>query len=512
MKARFRISKLSLRRFGKRLMKALRLRKGAERAFCLTPGLCLAAAFFAFGAFPPEKASAAEPLTKPFRRVGLFVEAGEGRGEADFAAQEQLARLCAPPPFALSPPLYKAQRANQAIRLIKTSAGEGLGTGFFIRPRLLLTNFHVINGAFDRAGENGENETLFLFSHAQDAELIKVKSVRALDPLYDLALLETERESPYLSLAEKAAEEEDSLFASGYFGGTFQTVRKTGPLKQLDGSFVFPVNWTPYLYFERGGESGSPVLTAEGRVVGAISQNTGNFQAAVNLFHLRGFTENRSGFQCGASGAQDCLESALNFLNKEAETGRLPALYELGQNLLDKAESPEDWERPDSLLRQAAEGGSLMSVYALSFFPQLTQRRYESERLYWLKRAAAAGMTPAARWLADMMQRLSGKEQKKAAAYWMRQAAEGGDSEAQYQLSLLSGNESLKAPEDALSLRERLYWLKQAAENSHVPAVQSLARICYEGRGGLEPDFEGAAYWFKQASDRLRSVRRSFNR
>ena len=506
MKTRFKISKLSLRRFSKRLMKALRLMKAAESAFCLSAGFCFAPVFFAAGAFAGQKASGMAPTAE-----ARAPETSERRRRAGFSNQERLARLCKPPAGALSLLPYEVHRANQAVWSVKNPAeGEDWGaTGFFIGPGLFLINFHVVTYLLNGADETGGVEASFLSHPAQPGAAMKIKAVRALNPSHDLALLETEgREAPYLSLAEKPAEKEDKLFASGYFGQTFQTVRKTGPLKRLDGFLIFPVNRTPFLAFERSGQSGGPVLTAEGRVVGMLAQDLGNHQAAVNLFRLRNFAESQSGLQCGESGAQECFAKALDLLSKEAKEGRPSALYRSGKLIMAGAEDREGLEAPLSLFRQAAENGHIMSALSLSalslFLPPSYDRAGES--LYWLKRAAEAGLAPAQRKLGSGETPWLGLFQRREEEfYWLKQAAEGGESEAQYLLSLMkSPGEIFRSYRDALIFGKNFHWLKRAAENGHFLAVRALALICHEGA------FEGGGYWSKQALKRARLIDPSF--
>ena len=156
------------------------------------------------------------------------------------------------------------------------------GTGFFISPKLFVTNFHVLEGLLKY--ELNFNNTIL--SQKENPNTLNIKQVIVVSALYDLAIIETKETSQhYLKLSEtELLKTDEDLFAISYLlTENFTRVKKTGKINHEDDYFFsFPVNHSA-LY----GASGSPVLNNQGQVIGVFSQALENLIYSIKINHLK---------------------------------------------------------------------------------------------------------------------------------------------------------------------------------------------------------------------------------
>jgi S1-C subfamily serine protease len=164
----------------------------------------------------------------------------------------------APAPVASGTSVSDAMRSVVSVRC-KTS----LGSGFFVAPRKVLTNHHVLcsDGTPPRV----------VTSDGQEAQSL----VMGDDQQHDLALLEVALDAPALPLADAAAAE---------LGGSVSIM---GSPKGLEfsvqrGSIAFVgrvLRGVSYLQLDSAvnpGNSGGPVLDANGRVIAVVTARVNN--------------------------------------------------------------------------------------------------------------------------------------------------------------------------------------------------------------------------------------------
>jgi serine protease Do len=158
-----------------------------------------------------------------------------------------------------------AKQARPAVYLlaIQDEDGEvkGSGTGFLVSPDgLLVTNHHVVAGAKQ------------ILAKAENGGLFPVVKVVAADPANDLALLELEaKDLPCLTLAPPGSAEAGTRIAvigsplglEGTLTEGIVSARRKLPGQKRD---VLQISAAI-----SQGSSGSPVLDAQGRVVGVAS-------------------------------------------------------------------------------------------------------------------------------------------------------------------------------------------------------------------------------------------------
>ena len=98
-------------------------------------------------------------------------------------------------------------------------------TGFFIGPKLFVTNYHVLSGLL----KNERTLEKIHLSQEGNPNTLNIKQVVSVSVLYDLALIETKETSQhYLTLSQTKAKTDEDLFITGYFGGILTRMKKTG--------------------------------------------------------------------------------------------------------------------------------------------------------------------------------------------------------------------------------------------------------------------------------------------
>ena len=147
-------------------------------------------------------------------------------------------------------------------RIYKNRAG---GTGFFIAPKLFVTNFHVLSRLL-KATENLDNIHL---KPEGSYNILNIEKVVAVSILYDLAIIEIKETSQYyLKLSQSKVKADENLFITGYPSRNFTRMKKIGNIYyETNSRFSFPVNHSIIR-----GASGSPVLNDQGQVVGVLSK------------------------------------------------------------------------------------------------------------------------------------------------------------------------------------------------------------------------------------------------
>lgn len=172
----------------------------------------------------------------------------------------------------LSQTLEQAYQRSVAASVRVNIGDSGIGSGFFISPDgLLLTAAHVALGDGDLSVTTADGAEYA-------AQLV------GYDELLDLALLKVQGSGfAYLPLSNAAAKVGDAVVAIGNSRGRFDA-GKTGRITALNARLdaTFPEGLTATTMPLAPGDSGGPVLNAQGYVVGvsvAISNVNGEFRS-----------------------------------------------------------------------------------------------------------------------------------------------------------------------------------------------------------------------------------------
>ena len=360
----------------------------------------------------------------------------QGMGDRSFASEAPLA-------------IQKAARS-----VWKISSPRASGSGFFLSPRLLVTNFHVVE-AFEKDFPEG----IDLIQNGEPSGM-RIKWLISASAIEDVAVLETDRDAPfYLNLREKPLSANEDAFILGYPGGAFRFLRKTGPLMNFGGFMQFPLNFTKKMV----GLSGGPAVDSGGSVSGIFHKGSGNFSLFTKSNHLKGVLEEEpppGATRCSPTApAKECLDEAKRLAFEKAAEGDALAQYSVGHR-------------------------------------SLMEKDFDAA-VHWLDRAAEQGYAPAQDSLGSMYLYGNGVEQDfETAAYWIIKAAEQGHVPAQDRLAFMY----LRGEGVELDFETAALWTAKAAEQGHVLAQNRLASM-YQYGLGVKQDLEKAADWFAKAAE-----------
>ena len=389
--------------------------------------------------------------------------------------------------FAVEAPLAVQKAARSVWRI---DGPRSSGSGFFIGPRLLVTNFHVVEDFGYHFPEG-----IDLIQNGEPGEM-RIDRLISASVIEDVAVLETDRDAPfYLNLREKPLSTNEDAFVLGYpFGRAFRFLRKTGPLMNFGGFMQFPVNSG-----EMGGLSGGPAVDSRGFVSGIFHTYTGNFGLFTKSDYLQGVLEEEPPpglSRCSpAAPAEECLDKALSLAFEKAEQGDALAQYNVGYWHL----TQEDFKLAVHWLERSAEQDYAPAQYSLGFM-YLDGEGVEwdfKKAAGWLAKAAAQGYVPAQYNLGTMYWHGKGVERDfaKAISLFIK-AAERGGALAQLNLGLmyLRGEGGMER-----DFEKAAGWLKKAAEQGNALAQFNLG-LMYVNGDGVKKSLEEAVFWMAQAA------------
>ena len=171
----------------------------------------------------------------------------------------------------ISPSMIYEQIASACVRIEvfdKSGKGYGLGSGFFIDSNgKLVTNYHVIRTAYsikvyNYAGREYEVESILGYNSKEDVAVIKVKSTS--NPFLEIASTDSIRtgDSVYTLGSPLGV---DNVFTAGIVSNASVGVSGKDMI-----AFTAPI---------ASGNSGGPLVNADGRVVGINTSTATNAQA-----------------------------------------------------------------------------------------------------------------------------------------------------------------------------------------------------------------------------------------
>ena len=178
-----------------------------------------------------------------------------------------------------------AARADEATVLIATGDSGltefGQGSGFFVTPNLIVTNFHVI-----------EDASIIAYKRVGQVQVHAIKSVRDVDATYDLAILEvpSTQVSPLYIGDSNSVRKGETVYVVGsphgfegtFSDGTLSAIRRDFNIDLLQ--ITAPIS---------SGSSGGPVLNGKAEVIGVatsafVTDDAQNLNFAVPSNYLKG--------------------------------------------------------------------------------------------------------------------------------------------------------------------------------------------------------------------------------
>ena len=336
------------------------------------------------------------------------------------------------------------RQAEKAVWKLKLSNFMGNGTAFFIGPKHVVTNFHVISAGKDESYKSRSIKDLYLTQGYKRLKISKVLYASAVD---DLAILETEEPvSEYLKLSEKVPS--GSLFALGYPAG----VKKT--LIHLEEYGVFDNGHDYQMTMDKigvGGISGSPVLDGQKKAIGVAQRTSSNLFYVIKVSKLEDLKRGFIGLDCSNLSLSLCIEQEIKNLKEKAEEGDF-----LAQHIL-----------------------------ADMYFEGIGVKKDKVKALDWMSKAANQGDILALNEVAGVVEK-----DDKEAYKWFLEAANRGDAMARINLAIIYYF-GIGVKED----KEEAFRICLEVVNQGYAPAQFLLSFMYLTGRGVDKDYRKAFDW-----------------
>ena len=414
--------------------------------------------------------------------------------------------------------------AGRSVWMLSNSSKAG--TGFFLSPRLLVTNFHVVDDLL----ESGDLSDITLSQNGKGGG-IKIKRILQASAVRDIALLETDKDAPfYLSLRAKPLSENEDVFALGYPSAAFRIMKNTTSIEHFRNRMAFFIDHTGI-----NGASGSPIVDSQGFAAGILYHAGENKAIATDLDQLKKILKEAGDAPCGKDSPERCLKRSFDLALKTAEEGDVLAQFRVGQMYWEGGVMGRDFKKATLWFGQAARLGNTEAQHklgrmylegsglerdiekAVDWLSQAAklgnaEAQHDLGFMYWegygvekdlekaiffLKRAAEQGYVQTQHGLGMIYWKdLGVKRDPEEAALWFGRAAEQGHAQAQHNLGFMywKGLGVKRDPEEAI------FWLKQAAEQGYAQAQHNLGFMYWKGLG-VKRDPKEAALWFERAAE-----------
>lgn len=203
------------------------------------------------------------------------------------------------------------------------------------------------------------------------------------------------------------------------------------------------------------------------------------------------------------SGVSKNLKVAADWREKSAKRGNVQAQLKLGKMYMAGAGVNKDINQAEYWLNRAAVAGNSEAQFELNkLYRNPDWPKHNSAVANdWLAKSAAQGYEDAVAF-AHFFEHLGfeAKEDLSQRSPHISKLAIDGDAEAQYQLAMRYEHGLGEKHDNA----QAMYWLKLAANQGHVMAIQSLIHIYQQGLDGNAADSTQAKFW----QDKLNGVKR----
>lgn len=299
-------------------------------------------------------------------------------------------------------PVRSAAQAHRAVwRIHNLGPGETFGdreghyegSAFAIGPRHFITALHVLLGVLEGADNLG---SLTLLQEGNPAEL-RVNRVLAVNVAHDLAYLETRhpvidylnlvyQERSPLEAYEDAGRLGAGLTLVGYLEGSLvRQEASKGIIYEDVYAYAFATDY-PGLH----GLSGSPVVNANGQVVGVAVSAQDNIVEAMKISYVAQLLSGEKGVTCSElPSLESCLAEGVRTVKAMANQGDVLSLYAMGSEHGEMEEIDPTFVLSVKALYAAAKKGLPAAEYEIALYFQSMGRRKAS--FEWLESSAMKG-------------------------------------------------------------------------------------------------------------------------
>ena len=217
----------------------------------------------------------------------------------------------------------------------------GHGSGFFISPKLMVTNFHVIQNAIEKTDiiSNRDSEKL-------NKVIFNKMKVLKVSAIYDLAILESKKTvEDYLTIKSPSSSfKQDKFFLLAYPDNRFIfTSIQYNSSQQNQQLLLFDRNLE--LGSLKGG-SGGPIVDQNLEVVGVNHAGTDELSIAVSHSVLTSFLDGNNR-DCSKLSLEDCFTKEWLFLEEAYAKGNSMAAHKMSFN-----ETYQQWFKKRKKLRK----------------------------------------------------------------------------------------------------------------------------------------------------------------
>ena len=364
---------------------------------------------------------------------------------------------------------YKENEKHLAHSVVSVFNKEvnGYGTGFFISPHWLATDFHVVC-----CFETPVDQTLFITTI--EGQTIAIDNIIYANAFDDLAILEvrTFTSKYFLELNKNTdIQTDDKIRVLGYTKDHSNLIRLTGKIDQQESDLYNSIYTGSVNFYKLKGTSGAPVFHENNdKVIGIVSNSSSSIVNIIPDWQLNTAIKAKKYCQEWQSCQLNTLKTLIALAEKE---GNAQAQYILG--LL----SSSSGFGLNELIwwYSAAQSGHKFAMLNVGIALVNNGIAKENEQdlaagMEWLKKAVEKGVISASFLLADITLHILGKEEK--VEEYLFYAASRGHTTAQLDLGdfYLEQYKKIGSMDEKKKYKDLIFkWYNQADKNGHPEAA-----------------------------------------
>ena len=391
----------------------------------------------------------------------------------------------------------KAKKAIVRIQIFDESldrkSNVTLGSGFVLEKKnIIATNFHVVT----RLADPGR----IIVITTRSGKKLSFKRILKLLGQMDMAFLEVEGyEGPVLKPADTSPAFLDTAYTMGFLDGKFS--------KQIEKNFQkkgILCSMNTFHFTEKPvGISGSPILDAQGKVIGILNMGGEHNLKGFPVDHLKELLKQPD---LPSLKTEHLIKQEMTHLLKLAAQGDAQSQYILSLPAWNQIIKEADLEhivlekKAFKWALKAADQGHSSAQALLGYYfanGEGGSPRDLPSALKWLELAARQGDTPAMYNLGLLLYKKKDPEsQEKAFELFLQSARQDYHSQAKLHL----GTMLLKGEGVEQNLKEAFKWFQEAANQGNLESQVIVGLMLFDGEG-VRKDYGQALKWLLQAAE-----------